>query len=184
MGNGDHGGQAAAMAQIERNLEKIRRGAVNRRPATVPLDLKLYCINLARSPARRAYMAQQADRLGLRLTFVDAIDGRRLDLAATAEYRSAERCARFGWDLEPTEVAAGLSHRKALLAIRAAGHKRAVVLEDDVTLLPDFAAAVSALHRRHDPDFDIIRLFGARNRAGRLVTLLNRDHAIERPYGR
>ena len=145
-------------------------------------DLNVYCINLKRSPRRRAYMEQQAEREGVVVTFVEAIDGTELDLAQIAEYNSAERRARFGWDLAATEVATALSHRKALAAIRDAGHDRAVVLEDDAEILPGFKDVVSALYRRDDLDFDIVRLCGARNRSGRLVTLLDATHSLERPY--
>jgi GR25 family glycosyltransferase involved in LPS biosynthesis len=182
MGNVGYDGLAAVQGDIEPGLIALGRRVAERSPAPVPLDLNLYCINLQRSPRRRQYMAQQAERHGLVLHFIDAIDGISLDLAATGEYRFAERRARFGWDLEANEVAAALSHRKALEAIRAAGHERAIVMEDDVTLLPDFMAVVAALYRRRDLAFDIIRLFGFRNRPGNLVAVLDQVHSIERPY--
>jgi glycosyl transferase, family 25 len=182
MGNVGYAGLARDLGAIEPHRFDASEPVSGPFGPPAPADLHIYCINLERSLQRRRFMVEQARRQSLAITFIDAIDGAQLDVAQTAEYRSAERRAQFGWDLEATEVAAALSHRKALEAIRAAGHARAIVMEDDVTILPDFQRVVDELYRNHTLEFDILRLFGARPWPGAVAAILNPSHWVERPY--
>lgn len=118
---------------------------------------EIFVINLDRSPDRRAAMTAQADALGLRLTFVRAVDGRTLSEEDAAAYRAPWRRRTWRAGLTPNEVACVLSHRRALGQFLESGAAFAVVLEDDAILGPEFRRVV---HELIDiaPVWDLVRL--------------------------
>jgi glycosyl transferase family 25 len=95
------------------------------------------CINLERSPDRRAAMEWQARAHAIPLTFVTAVDGRTLNIGKVPEYDRKRRLA-FASDLRPNEIACALSHKKALEVFMASGAEAAVILEDDAVLYAGF----------------------------------------------
>ncbi len=113
------------------------------------MDIHIYIVNLHRSNHRRDFMAQQLAPLGMPYTFVDAIDGKHTLLSDFPTYNSALRIKKYGRDLKNTEVATTLSHLKALQQAQQDMHKYkntwAVILEDDITLLPPFLSALQTL---------------------------------------
>lgn len=108
---------------------------------------QLLCINLERSPERRADIAAQADALGLELEFVPAVDGRAMapDDQELRRYDAAWR--RWTWrsGLSAPEIACVLSHRRAVSRFLASDHRFAVVLEDDAVLAEDFERRLQPL---------------------------------------
>lgn len=105
------------------------------------------CINLDRAPERRAAMLAEAQRIDIELQFVQAVDGRNLDLDEAKGYDREGRL-RYAPDLRPNEVACVLSHRKALETFLASNASIAVILEDDAVLseqLPSFVDEAKAL---------------------------------------
>ena len=107
--------------------------------------IPVYVINLARSPERRAFMAEGLARAGVTPQFVAAVDGR--------DCRSKRPPPR---GLSIGEAALVLSHRKAWRRFLAGNAAFAVVLEDDVHLGQDFAALLGADWRA--PPFDAVKL--------------------------
>jgi glycosyl transferase family 25 len=92
--------------------------------------MRIYLINLARRPDRLATMAAQAERLGLDLARIEAVDA-----------WITEPDARFDIDGPLGEIPRGdqcctLSHVKAWEMFVASGEAYAAVLEDDVVLSP------------------------------------------------
>lgn len=90
-----------------------------------------YLINLARRPDRLAAMAAQADRLGLALDRVEALDARAAEPAAVDRWFQAG--GPLG-EIPRGDKACLLSHRAAWERFAASGDAHAVFLEDDVVL--------------------------------------------------
>lgn len=95
--------------------------------------MRVYVINLARRPDRRAHMSQRAAEIGLKLEFVDAVDARDFG-AERSEVRVGG--TPFG-RIADGDLACTLSHRKVWRLIEQRGEPYAVVLEDDVRLADD-----------------------------------------------
>ena len=116
--------------------------------------MDLYLINLARRPDRLASMTAQTEKLGLRLTRLDALD------AKAADPKSIDRW--FQTDGPLGEIPKGdkccsLSHRMAWERLVASGAPYAAVLEDDV-VLKDVAAFPLGGSIWIPPGLDLIKL--------------------------
>ena len=93
-----------------------------------------YVINLARSPDRRVHIVAELQRTGLTYEFVDAVDGRNLDLDDTALIDPV-LIARYAF---PAGTAGcSLSHLTTFKKIVEDGLDRALILEDDIALPAD-----------------------------------------------
>lgn len=93
--------------------------------------MDIYLINLARRPDRLAAMEIQANKQGLALTRLDAVDAR------TAQPSSVDRWFQAGGPLGEIprgDKCCSLSHRAAWERLVASGADYAAVLEDDVVL--------------------------------------------------
>ena len=107
--------------------------------------IPVYVLNLARSPERRAFMAQGLARAGVAPEFVAAVDGRAC--------RSGRPLRAL---MSVAETALILSHRKAWRRLLRGGSDYAVVLEDDVHVGQNFAALIAADWRGFR--FDAVKL--------------------------
>jgi glycosyl transferase, family 25 len=153
----------------------------------------VFVINLDRDTERLASVSRELAAAGVAFTRIPAVLGaERLDepgLVDLAAYRRRNRAdsPRGG------ELGCHLSHIRALEAFLATGAPRAVILEDDVALLPGFRETVEALGERDD--WDLAKLFcyhrglpvrGRRLAAGRrlcvhlLITTSTAAYAINR----
>jgi glycosyl transferase family 25 len=135
------------------------------------------CISLADQTQRRAFMAEQFERLGLRHRFLDAI---RVDVAThgwPAAYDRTRRLAYAGQDLKPGEIGCYLSHRAAWQGLLASPEPVVLVLEDDVQLVPDFEATVGALCDG-PADWDFVRLFGVFARPVQRLRGVHGEHQL------
>jgi len=103
--------------------------------------IPVYVLNLARSPERRAFMAEGLARAGVVPEFVAAVDG---------------RACRSPQTLSAAETALILSHRKAWRRFLRGPAEFAVVLEDDTHIGEGFAALLGADWR--GLDFDLVKL--------------------------
>ena len=98
---------------------------------TLP-QVPVYYINLASRPDRRAFMEEQFDRLGIAAKRVEAV---RIDEVPPEliAFHEGPDCL---WRSNPGDLACGLSHERAWNIILEAGHKAALVFEDDAVLTP------------------------------------------------
>ena len=123
----------------------------------------IFILNLKRSPHRKQHMQRQLDKIGMAYTFIESIDGKNVPLWDFPAYNSQHRIARFGRDLQNTEVATVLSHLKALKYAKAHMTKTdeswAIILEDDGTLDTKFKQSVQALDSL-PPQVESVRLCG------------------------
>lgn len=97
--------------------------------------MQIYVVNMLRRPDRRAAMQAQADRLGLRVTFIAAVDARA---RAPEELRRIAADGPLG-EVTPGDIGCFLSHRDVWQRLVASGDRHAVVLEDDAVLADDAA---------------------------------------------
>ena len=106
----------------------------------------IYIISLPGETTRRAYMANQMQRLGLGYTFTDAIDGRRLNAEEIAHAYDATRAkqTRYG-ELNRGEIGCALSHKKIWQQLVASQDLGWIVLEDDALLAEDAPAVLALL---------------------------------------
>ncbi len=141
--------------------------------------IPIYVINLARSPERRAFMAEGLARAGVSPEFITAVDGR------ACRSNRPPRAA-----LSRAETALVLSHRKAWRRLLRSGAEFAVVLEDDAHVGEGFAALLAADWR--GLALDIVKLeslFGrvwiartGQSLAGRTVRRLGAEHLASAGY--
>lgn len=107
-------------------------------------------INLPRSAERRAMLAEQEERAGIKIQLVQAISGAELTAEQRAMYDERRRASLYTTHLTPNEQACMHSHLKALRTFLASGADYGVIMEDDVLLNEDFRAGIDCLlHRVH-----------------------------------
>lgn len=95
--------------------------------------MRVYCVNLKRSTARRAKMEVELEKLSLPYAFIDAVDGRALSNdERRGLYSSWRTRLRHGVDLQPGELGCALSHLEFFRRI-IAENEVGFVLEDDVS---------------------------------------------------
>ncbi|WP_139973385.1 MULTISPECIES: glycosyltransferase family 25 protein [Brucella/Ochrobactrum group] len=120
------------------------------RPDTYPDDgpqktVKAFIIHLERATDRQPQVEELIQKLPVKTEVVDAVDGGTLDAQTIGRvYRRSVHKPRYPFKLSTNEIACFLSHRKAWQAIVDQGLDAGLVLEDDVELTPEFAAAYSA----------------------------------------
>lgn len=102
-------------------------------------QVPIYYINLASRPDRRAFMEEQFDRLGITAERVDAVTMDEVPAELVAYHASP----RSLWRSNPGDLACGLSHQRMWAMIAEAGHREAMILEDDAVLTPPLLDFVS-----------------------------------------
>jgi glycosyl transferase family 25 len=95
--------------------------------------MHVYVINLARRPDRRAFMQEQADRLGLEFDYIDAVDAQ----SPSENFDEIEVRTGSHGRISKGDLACTLSHRKFWRLFLESGAPHAVVLEDDAILSDD-----------------------------------------------
>lgn len=100
--------------------------------ATMKKFPPIFCISLARATERRANMRKRLDTLGMPYQFVNAVDGKDLDLS---EYKDRFRPDEFrrirGREIVPGEIGCFLSHYRLWEAMVDAKTESALIVEDD-----------------------------------------------------
>lgn len=138
-------------------------------------DVKFYVINLPSAEGRREFMLCQAEDAGVSVEIVSAISGSELKPEDRTSYDWQRRARYMPTGLSDNEVACVLSHRKTLKAFLDSGAPYGVVLEDDVEMMPQFAAAIDELiHHLHG--WQVAKLYTA---DGKLYPLLGKHRDKE-----
>ena len=118
-----------------------------KRPDITPNDgpqraVKAFIIHLERATDRQPQVEELIRKLPVETDVVNAIDGRTLDAQTISRvYRRSAHKPHYPFQLSTNEIACFLSHRKAWQAIVDQEIDAGLVLEDDVELTPEFAAA-------------------------------------------
>jgi glycosyl transferase family 25 len=158
-------------------------------PPSIPPIFVISLAQPSQSPnIRRDLMQQHLQEFGYTaqkdFEFIDAIDGRQMDIHAQSLYRGKKRRARFGKDLTGGEWGCFQSHLKACQILLDRGLSHALILEDDARLDKDFHAIIKNMMAQSLP-YDLIRLFGsakiARKKAKKIVDLGHGRHLLKIP---
>lgn len=129
--------------------------------------MKFYCINLDRRTDRRAQCSEEAEKAGIQLEFIQAVDGQELEYDQVREYHRNFRL-RFYDDLKKGEVACCLSHCTAYRAFLNTEDEFAVILEDDFVLPENFKQQIEELVS-NSSGWEAIRLQRSKKQEGPIV---------------
>jgi glycosyl transferase family 25 len=134
----------------------------------------VFVISLVDAADRRKRMTETLGKMGLGFSFLDAVDGRRFNVAEQPIYNGPQRRLFFGRDLMGGEIGVLMSHRAALQRIVDDGLARALVLEDDVIFADGFTDVIQALVQ-HPDAWELVRFLGdakhARRKQRRILPL-------------
>lgn len=131
--------------------------------------MQVFVINLAAAADRLAYMS---DQLGGDFERVEAVSGRAVPERLAANFKD-------GTLLLPNEIGCYASHLVVAETVLARNLPYAVVLEDDVDLVPDFRRIVETALASLRGEWDILSLSGAKQRPHcRLAKLAADSHLV------
>jgi glycosyl transferase family 25 len=119
------------------------------------MNIQILVISLTDAHVRRQHAAIEMKKTGLDWSFIDAVDGRTLDLS-TAKYNSKKVCRLLGFELTPREIGCYLSHVKAWQAC-VEKTENTLIFEDDFVIKPHFTDAINAL-LADSSSWDLVRL--------------------------
>ena len=123
---------------------------------------RIFVINLARDTARMENMRAQLDAMGLAYERFEAVNGRSLtDAERKANYSEWSYRLFHGHAASPGEIGVSLSHRRIYEKMAAENIPWAVILEDDVTLLPQFPSVLARMETLTQ-GYDMVQLFSFR----------------------
>ena len=137
-------------------------------------SVRVFAINLRRSTERWARLEPQLRKLGLPWERFEAVDGQTAALTAPlGGYDPGLNRRQFHRPLSKGEMACYESHLGALRRFLATRAEYALVLEDDVLLLPELGDAVAAALRSAEP-WDVVKLGSVSPKAVRRERRLGR----------
>jgi glycosyl transferase family 25 len=119
--------------------------------------IQILVISLERSLDRRKQVEQEMKKISLPWSFLDAVDGSRLN-EPPVEYKPKKVKRLQGYELTPNEIGCYLSHKKAWQRC-VEGNVSTLVLEDDFVLSPDFQNILMTMLNQM-PQYGFIRLQG------------------------
>ena len=131
--------------------------ALRRFRGTRTFAVYIYVLNLARAVDRKQNIERSAALAGVKLQFIEAVDGRFLNDEQRALVDHARRKKITPYLLADGEIGCWLSHRRALQALVDSGQSMAAILEDDVELHLDFSNVLNAI-QTHGGIFDMVTL--------------------------
>jgi len=102
----------------------------------------VFVINLEQSADRRADMTALLEPLHINYSFFKAVNGHALDIDNLPAYDKIRRRLFYGRDLSKGEIGCLLSHRAVYQYMLDNNIDRAIVLEDDVEIEPNFPQIV------------------------------------------
>lgn len=124
------------------------------------MPIPVYVINLERSRERWEALKKRADKLGLFLRRVEAVDGRNLTADQLNNFDEVSFRRFHGKTPLPGEVGCYFSHLKALQIIADSDDDCAVIIEDDVVFADDFSIVLEEL--ADIQGWDVIKLINNR----------------------
>ena len=135
-------------------------------PGLARID-RIYTISIKSAPKRRMALAIELLPTGLGSDLVTAFDGHLLtdeDRYCWAPRLRGKADGMFsGRELSIGELSVAMKHVAAAWDVFHAGHEIALVLEDDVYLLPSFSASVAQVIGEAPPGWDFIFVGGCYN---------------------
>ena len=124
--------------------------------------MKIYVINLKKNTDRLAHMSEQLAEFGLSFERIDAVygkmlsaDERKIHFAAFHSRLAAGQMLREG------EIGCALSQQKAYRRLLASGESHALVLEDDINIVPPFDVVLEHIESTLDFSRPVVALLSA-----------------------
>lgn len=146
--------------------------------------INTFIILLGRDERRRRNVQRTVVDGGLDAEIFPAVDGLEL---TSADVERLIRRGRLDADraafLKRGQIACALSHVRVLERVLVRGLERALVLEDDVRLEPDFARRLGAALRETPADFDLLYLYDGNPDSSTPVPGASRVRASGYPLG-
>ncbi len=116
--------------------------------------MRVYLINLDRSPERLHFFEKQASVTGIDFERISAVDGRQL----SSEELAAAVAQEFEFQpIGACDIGVLMSHKRAWEKLLASGRPHAAVFEDDAVLSPSIRLVLDAIDA-NELNFDIIKL--------------------------
>ena len=104
--------------------------------------MRVYLINLDRSPERLNFFEKQASVSGIDFERISAVDGRQL----SSEELAAAVAQKFEFQpISACEIGVFMSHKRAWEKLLASGKPHAAVFEDDVVLSSSIRSVLDAI---------------------------------------
>jgi GR25 family glycosyltransferase involved in LPS biosynthesis len=130
------------------------------------VEIPIYVLCLRELPDRTERVAKHLAERGLEWKPFFGFPGVSMGLSTSIPYRTdghtEKPCPQCGnetaYRTNPGTVACTLSHLALLKHIVAAGHKHALIFENDVELSPDFVAKFDKFYRQLPTDWDLVYL--------------------------
>lgn len=127
------------------------------------MKIAIYVINLARSHARWEGLSNKARELGIPLERVEGVDGAALALEERSDLDVKRFLRENGRIMLPGEYGCYRSHLRAISNFRASDNDAAIILEDDVDLIPDLVERASAILEAA-PQAELVKLLNHRTK--------------------
>jgi len=121
-------------------------------------EIPVLIINLARARERRRKMESSLGELGVRFSFLPAVDGSQLSPEVWTKLQVRPCLRDYGRALSANEIGCVASYLKALKSIADGLDPYVCVLEDDASPTPIFPFVLSRRWLDALPRFDILRL--------------------------
>ncbi len=142
-----------------------------------PPDVRIYVINLDRSPQRLREISEQLAKFELPFQRVAAVDGKLATPAQKALLDEAAYALKHGKTSLPGELGCYLSHVETIREFLKSEHQFAVILEDDAILEDSFALVIQYL--RQQPNlWDMVKLSGVHSGTPVAVQRINNQHRL------
>ena len=139
-------------------------------------DLQTFVINLDRSADRLARVGSALDSLGLPWTRVPAVDGAAMPEEERTAYLDEPAFQRqHGMPSVPGELGCYLSHVRAMQRFLEGTAQMALILEDDVRLLPSLPQVLQAL-QACAAHWDMVKVSGVHSGTPVRVRRLTDEH--------
>lgn len=124
-----------------------------------PEGVRIYVINLDRSPQRLQDITIQLSKFGLQFHRITAVDGKLATPAQRALLDEKTYQHRHGKTPLPGELGCYLSHTEAIAEFLQSQYQFAVILEDDAILESGFLSVLRYLSG-HADQWDMVKLSG------------------------
>lgn len=145
------------------------------------MSIRIYVINLDRSPARWERISAQAASMGLNVIRVAAVDGAAVKPEDWIDTDPRMFRKMHGRHMLPGEYGCYRSHLTALrqFAESDGADEIALVVEDDIDLQPDLVTRAFAIHQAL-PQAGLVKLFNHRTRGFRAKAVSTLGDAVGR----
>ncbi len=132
----------------------------------------VFCINLKRREDRRAQAEAEFKKHGIEVEFIEAIDGKLLDLPKMVSSDSLT--------MSPGDIGCTLSHLNVVKLAKERGYKKYFVTEDDIEFADDFNEKFEEYFKQLPSDWDIV--YGGGSNVGGLVDVTPNISRIIKTY--